>query len=74
MAGSKGESEDDLDFLYEGYGRPIPEDEIADDYVSVQRRFKQRAAEAFEEDLAELRRKRRDLQVNDLFINIFFLP
>jgi hypothetical protein len=28
------------------------------------RRFKERAAAAFEEDMAELRRKRRDMQVD----------
>ncbi|XP_034951451.1 uncharacterized protein [Chelonus insularis] len=61
LTGTRGD-EDYADFLYEGYGRPIPEDDIEDDFVFLQRRFKQRASEAFEEDLAELRRKRRDLQ------------
>ncbi|KAK0089090.1 hypothetical protein PV325_009121 [Microctonus aethiopoides] len=64
LTGTRDETfDDDLDCLYDGYSRGCnPEDDIEDEFVSIQRRFKQRAADAFEEDLAELRRKRRDLQ------------
>lgn len=41
----------------------IPEENMDEDYVATHRRFRERAAAAFEEDLAELRRKRRDMQV-----------
>ncbi|XP_015119967.1 uncharacterized protein LOC107043142 [Diachasma alloeum] len=54
--------DDDMDNLWEGYGRPIAEEEVEEGFVPLQRRFKQRQAETFEEELAELRRKRRDLQ------------
>lgn len=54
---------DELDFLVDGRGRPIQEDPYEDDFVTTHRRFKERAAAAFEEDMAELRRKRRDMQV-----------
>ncbi|XP_018401727.1 PREDICTED: uncharacterized protein LOC108778904 isoform X2 [Cyphomyrmex costatus] len=52
----------ELDFLLDGRGRPIQEDPYEDDFVITHRRFKERAAAAFEEDMAELRRKRRDMQ------------
>ncbi|XP_051167001.1 uncharacterized protein LOC127285160 isoform X2 [Leptopilina boulardi] len=52
---------DDFDF-YDGRGRMIPEENMDEDYVATHRRFRERAAAAFEEDLAELRRKRRDMQ------------
>lgn len=52
-----------MDFLIDGRGRPIQEDPYEDDFVINHRRFKERAAAAFEEDMAELRRKRRDMQV-----------
>lgn len=73
LTGTRDETfDDDLDCLYDGYSRGCnPEDDIEDEFVSIQRRFKQRAADAFEEDLAELRRKRRDLQVS-FFILLFF--
>ncbi|KAG7208559.1 hypothetical protein KM043_014775 [Ampulex compressa] len=40
----------------------MQEDNFEDDFVTNQRRYKERASAAFEEDLAELRRKRRDMQ------------
>ncbi|OXU29853.1 hypothetical protein TSAR_003023 [Trichomalopsis sarcophagae] len=54
-----GRNEDDYDFYY---GRGYSEDPFEDEFVSNQRRFKDRASAAFEEDLADLRRKRRDMQ------------
>ena len=62
LAGNYNEY-DDLDYIYDGRGRAIPEESFEDEFVSTHRRFKERAAAAFEEDLAELRRKRRDMQV-----------
>lgn len=50
---------DDLDYMYD---RGI-EDDFEDDFVVAQRRYKDRAAAAFADDLADLRRKRRDMQV-----------
>ncbi|KAF3422782.1 hypothetical protein E2986_02370 [Frieseomelitta varia] len=49
---------DDLDYMYD---RGI-EDDFEDDFVVAQRRYKERAAAAFADDLADLRRKRRDMQ------------
>lgn len=60
---AKIDAEDDLEYVFNGLGRAIPDDEIDDDFLLSQRKFKERAANAFEEDLAELRRKRRDIQV-----------
>ncbi|XP_058797370.1 uncharacterized protein LOC131667734 [Phymastichus coffea] len=57
--GGRSDSYDDLDFCY---GRGHSEDPFEDEFVSSQRRFKDRASAAFDEDLAELRRKRRDVQ------------
>ena len=66
ISGSRGLSGnneyDDSEYPYEGR-RMIPDEDFEDDFVSNHRRFKDRAAAAFEEDLAELRRKRRDMQV-----------
>ncbi|XP_033209276.1 uncharacterized protein LOC117168044 isoform X2 [Belonocnema kinseyi] len=53
---------DDSDYLFDGRSRAIPEEGSDDEFLSTHRRFKDRAAAAFEEDLAELRRKRRDMQ------------
>lgn len=53
---------DEMDFLCD-YNSRSPDYENDDDYLLAQRRIKERAAAAFEEDLAELRRKRRDMQV-----------
>lgn len=52
-----------MDVIYDNRGRPVAEDNFEDDFVSVHRRFKERAAAAFDSDLAELRRKRQDMQV-----------
>lgn len=57
--GNRNDFLDDLDYIFD---RGI-EDEVEDDFVVGQRRYKERAAAAFAEDLAELRRKRRDMQV-----------
>lgn len=65
LAGNYSEF-DDFDF-YDGRGRMIPEENMDEDYVATHRRFRERAAAAFEEDLAELRRKRRDMQVTFTF-------
>lgn len=54
---------DDMDFLYD---RGI-QDDFEDEFVHSQRRYKDRAAAAFAEDLADLRRKRRDMQVTYKF-------
>ncbi|XP_063976608.1 uncharacterized protein LOC135162277 isoform X2 [Diachasmimorpha longicaudata] len=63
LSGAMGELfDDDMDNLWEGYGRPIADNEVEEGFVPLQRRFKQRQADTFEEELAELRRKRRDLQ------------
>ncbi|XP_011879642.1 PREDICTED: uncharacterized protein LOC105568522 isoform X2 [Vollenhovia emeryi] len=62
LSGNRDDYYDELDFLLDGRGRPIQEDPYENDFVITQRRFKERAAAAFEEDLAELRRKRRDMQ------------
>lgn len=67
LSGNRDESYDDLDFLIDGRGRPVHEDHYEGDFVMTHRRFKERAAAAFEEDLAELRRKRRDMQVDRKF-------
>ncbi|XP_031849657.1 uncharacterized protein LOC116434892 isoform X2 [Nomia melanderi] len=49
---------DDLDYLCErGY-----DEDIENDFVTSQRRYKERAAAAFAEDLADFRRQRRDMQ------------
>ncbi|KAK2576309.1 hypothetical protein KPH14_005673 [Odynerus spinipes] len=56
LSGNRGDYYDDLDF------RAFPEEDYEDDFVVNQRRYRERAAAAFEEDLAELRRKRRDMQ------------
>lgn len=48
------------------YDRGI-EDNFEDDFVLTHRRYKERSAAAFAEDLAELRRKRRDMQVANKF-------
>lgn len=61
LAGNRNDSYDDLDFLYDFRARP--DEEHDDDWVMARRRFKERAAAAFEEDLAEIRRKRRDMEV-----------
>ncbi|XP_072764594.1 uncharacterized protein [Anoplolepis gracilipes] len=61
LSGNRDDFYDGLDFLDER-GRPIQEDPYEDDFVISHRRFKERAAAAFEEDIAELRRKRRDMQ------------
>ncbi|CAL7951023.1 unnamed protein product [Xylocopa violacea] len=58
LSGNRNEFLDDLDYIYD---RGI-EDEFEDDYVQSQRRYKERASAAFAEDLADLRRKRRDMQ------------
>lgn len=63
LSGNRDDSYDELDFLLDGRGRSIQEDSYEDDFVTTHRRFKERAAAAFEEDMAELRRKRRDMQV-----------
>ncbi|XP_057328413.1 uncharacterized protein LOC130669489 isoform X3 [Microplitis mediator] len=60
LGGSK--EDNDQRVIFEGFSQRISEDDMDDNFVSVQRRFKERAAESFEEDLAELRRKRRDLE------------
>ncbi|KAL0110857.1 hypothetical protein PUN28_014063 [Cardiocondyla obscurior] len=62
LSGNRDDSYDELDFLVDGHGRPVQEDPYEDDFVITHRRFKERAAAAFEEDMAELRRKRRDMQ------------
>ncbi|KMQ94342.1 hypothetical protein RF55_5519 [Lasius niger] len=62
LSGNRDDFYDELDFLIDGRGRPIQEDAYEDDFVINHRRFKERAAAAFEEDMAELRRKRRDMQ------------
>ncbi|XP_015602505.1 uncharacterized protein LOC107271255 [Cephus cinctus] len=62
LAGTRNDSMEDIDLLHDARGRPVPEDTFEDDFVSTHRRFKERAAAAFEDDLAELRRKRRDMQ------------
>lgn len=62
LGGSK--EDNDQRFVFEGLSQRMSEDDMDDNFVSVQRRFKERAAESFEEELAELRRKRRDLEVN----------
>lgn len=56
ISGTRDDYYDDLDL------RVYPEDDHEDDFVLNQRRYKERAAAAFDEDLAELRRKRRDMQ------------
>lgn len=48
--------------MLDNRGRPIQENPYENDFVITQRRFKERAAAAFEEDMAELRRKRQDMQ------------
>lgn len=63
MSGNRDDYYDELEFLVDGRGRPIQEDIHEDDFVTTHRRFKERAAAAFEEDMMELRRKRRDMQV-----------
>lgn len=63
LSGNRDDLYDDLDILFDGRGRPVQEDPYEDEFVVSQRRVKERAAAAFEEDLAELRRKRRDMQV-----------
>ncbi|XP_039306724.1 uncharacterized protein LOC105204082 isoform X2 [Solenopsis invicta] len=60
LSGNRDDSYDELDFLLGS--RSILEDPYEDDFVLTHRRFKERAAAAFEEDMAELRRKRRDMQ------------
>ncbi|XP_018368897.1 PREDICTED: uncharacterized protein LOC108764957 isoform X2 [Trachymyrmex cornetzi] len=62
LSGNRDDFYDELEFLLDGRGRPIQEDPYEDDFVITHRRFKERAAAAFEEDMAELRRKRRDMQ------------
>ncbi|EFN88007.1 hypothetical protein EAI_11634 [Harpegnathos saltator] len=62
LSGNRDDSYDDLDILFDGHGRPVQEDPYEDEFVMTHRRFKERAAAAFEEDMAELRRKRRDMQ------------
>ncbi|KAL6429236.1 hypothetical protein ACFW04_008151 [Cataglyphis niger] len=62
LSGNRDDFYDELDFLVDGYGRPIQEDPYENDFVMSHRRFKERAAAAFEEDMAELRRKKRDMQ------------
>ncbi|KAJ8686168.1 hypothetical protein QAD02_021962 [Eretmocerus hayati] len=52
------DSHEDFDFYY-GRGFDDPFDE---DFVPSSRQFKERAAAAFEEDMADLRRKRKDMQ------------
>lgn len=59
MSGNPYDAYDDADYIYD---RPVFDDEFEDDFVTQHRRYKERAAAAFEEDLAELRRKRRDVQ------------
>ncbi|CAK9821553.1 hypothetical protein ANTRET_LOCUS262 [Anthophora retusa] len=49
---------DDLDFMYD----QSIQDDFEDEFVHSQRRYKERAAAAFSEDLADLRRRRRDMQ------------
>ncbi|XP_078046572.1 uncharacterized protein LOC144474985 [Augochlora pura] len=47
-----------MDYMYDrGY-----DDDFENDFVVNQRRYKERAAAAFADDLADLRRKRRDMQ------------
>ena len=58
-SGYRNDFLDDLDYMYD---RGI-EDDFEDDFVVTQRRYKERAAAAFADDLADLRRKRRDMQV-----------
>ncbi|XP_068969019.1 uncharacterized protein [Bombus flavifrons] len=58
VSGYRNDLFDDLRYISE---RGI-EDDFEDSFVFSQRRYKERAAAAFTEDLAELRRKRRDLQ------------
>lgn len=58
-SGYRNDFLDDLDYIYD---RAI-EDDFEDDFVTSQRRYKERASAAFAEDMAELRRKRRDMQV-----------
>lgn len=57
-SGYRNDFLDDLDYIYD---RAI-EDDFEDDFVTSQRRYKERASAAFAEDMAELRRKRRDMQ------------
>ncbi|XP_074100122.1 uncharacterized protein LOC141528128 isoform X3 [Cotesia typhae] len=50
-------------FFFDEYNPRISsEGDTDNNFVSMQRRLKDRAAESFEEELAELRRKRRDLE------------
>ncbi|XP_076247895.1 uncharacterized protein LOC143187558 [Calliopsis andreniformis] len=58
LSGNHNDLYDGLDFIYD---RGI-EDDFQDDFVLTQRRYNERAAAAFAEDLADLRRKRRDMQ------------
>ncbi|XP_033205354.2 uncharacterized protein LOC117165935, partial [Bombus vancouverensis nearcticus] len=58
ISGCRNDLFDDLCYIS---GRGI-EDDFEDSFVINQRRYKERAAAAFTEDLAELRRKRRDMQ------------
>lgn len=58
-----GDSSEDCDFFY---GRGVSEDPFDDDFIINQRRIKERAVAAFDEDLAELRRKRKDMQVTSI--------
>ncbi|KAH0563558.1 hypothetical protein KQX54_001976 [Cotesia glomerata] len=51
-------------FFFDEYNpRICSEDNMDNNFVLMQRRLKDRATESFEEELAELRRKRRDLEV-----------
>ncbi|XP_012147767.1 uncharacterized protein LOC100875687 isoform X2 [Megachile rotundata] len=58
LSGNRNDYYDDLDYIYAG----DIQDDIEDDFVLSQRRQRERAAAAFAEDLADLRRKRRDMQ------------
>ncbi|XP_076162896.1 uncharacterized protein LOC143144414 isoform X1 [Ptiloglossa arizonensis] len=58
ILGNRNDFYDGLDYMYD---RGI-EDNFEDDFVLTHRRYKERSAAAFAEDLAELRRKRRDMQ------------
>nr|XP_033324461.1 uncharacterized protein LOC117219416 isoform X2 [Megalopta genalis] len=58
LAGNRNCFYDGMDYMYDrGY-----DDDFENDFVVSQRRYKERAAAAFADDLADLRRKRRDMQ------------
>ncbi|KOC65392.1 hypothetical protein WH47_09971 [Habropoda laboriosa] len=58
LSGYRNDFMDDLDYIYD----QGMQDDFEDEFVHSQRRYKERAAAAFSEDLADLRRRRRDMQ------------